>query len=203
MKLKLILKKFRKGKASYVGFVVILIVFPLALRTIYCEQLAEKVAIEFGDLLAYYGTALGIFLSFVTYRMEERKKKKERDAKLEPFLSVELSKENDNSKVFLLRITDHTERVLTSFYIYDEFLAETLSSGGDFRLSYNQSGEDAKKLNVAHNITVDSNIVDKDGFPKYIQICCDDIYNDMWNCIYSKTNDCGRIHYYLRSREIV
>ena len=203
MKMKLKIKMFRKSKASYIGMVFLLTVFPFALRTIYCEQLAEKVVIEFGNLLTYYGTALGIFFSFVTYRMEERKKKKERDAKLEPFLSVELSKENDNSKVFLLRITDHTESVLTSFYIYDEFLAETLSSGGDFRLSYNQSGEDAKKLNVAHNITVDSNIVDKDGFPKYIQICCDDIYNDMWNCIYSKTNDCGRIHYYLRSREIV
>lgn len=201
--MKLKIKMFRKSKASYIGMVFLLTVFPFALRTIYCEQLAEKVVIEFGNLLTYYGTALGIFFSFVTYRMEERKKKKERDAKLEPFLSVELSKENDNSKVFLLRITDHTESVLTSFYIYDEFLAETLSSGGDFRLSYNQSGEDAKKLNVAHNITVDSNIVDKDGFPKYIQICCDDIYNDMWNCIYSKTNDCGRIHYYLRSREIV
>ena len=41
---------------------------------------------------------------------------------------------------------------------------------------------------------LDSDIIDeKDGYPKYIQILCEDTDRYTWNFEYHKINDCGKI----------
>ena len=50
---------------------------------------------------------------------------------------------------------------------------------------------------------MDSEILDKDGFPQYVQLLCDDIDGNSWNCCYYKVKDCDKVYYYPRDFEII
>lgn len=50
---------------------------------------------------------------------------------------------------------------------------------------------------------MDSDIIDTDGYPKYIQLLCDDKDGNAWNGCYYKVKDCDKIYYYPRDFEII
>ncbi|MCR4615692.1 MAG: hypothetical protein K5756_06040 [Clostridiales bacterium] len=51
--------------------------------------------------------------------------------------------------------------------------------------------------------TMDSEILDSDGFPKYVQLLCDDSDGNAWSCCYNKLHDCNNIYYYPGDIEII
>ena len=50
---------------------------------------------------------------------------------------------------------------------------------------------------------MDSDIIDSDSYPKYIQLLCNDKDGNTWNCCYYKVKDCDKIYYYPRDFEII
>ena len=56
-------------KRHYIlSIIIALIIFPVIIDLIYAISTKQIVNISAGDLLSFYGAALGIFVSFVTYR---------------------------------------------------------------------------------------------------------------------------------------
>ena len=53
--------------------VITVLIFPLLVGAIYALPLPQVIAVESGDLLAYYGTSLGILGSFITYQAERKR----------------------------------------------------------------------------------------------------------------------------------
>ena len=78
MKNKKIFRKYLKRNKYFVGLFVVLFMFPIIVGLIYAIPIPQFVAVDSGDLLAYYGTTFGIIGSFITYRHELNKSKKER-----------------------------------------------------------------------------------------------------------------------------
>ena len=50
---------------------------------------------------------------------------------------------------------------------------------------------------------MDPDIIDRDGYPRYVQLICDDKEGNAWDCCYHKVKDCDKIYYYPRDFEII
>ena len=46
--------------------------------------------------------------------------------------------------------------------------------------------KEEQELQQYANIAIDSEILDRDGYPKYIQIACDDNEGNIWVCEFEK-----------------
>ena len=194
-----------KRKFFLIGSVIF--IFPVVAGVIYNIPIVKKLNIETGALLGFYGTAFGIIGSFITYRNEIKKEKKRRNKELKPIFFVEIKKSNKHSDIFNLKIIKQSEDNLSYFYLYDEFISVIMKKECIIDLSFNKTDDEVEKLkteNNFYNITMDPDIIDnKDNFPKYIQIICDDIDGNSWNCCFNKVNDCGKIFYFPDEWEIL
>lgn len=92
MKNKIVSKKFFKSNKYLIILFVLLFLFPIVIGLFYALPLPQIVAVGSGDLLAYYGAFFGIVGSFVTYRIEIAKRKKERIKEIKPVFIVEVKK---------------------------------------------------------------------------------------------------------------
>ena len=169
--------------------------FPLFVGNVYTWKLPQWVAVESGDLLSYYATVFGILGSFIIYRNERKDKETERKKELRPSFVVELKKSKDYTDVFNLIITKQTESVFSQLYLYDVFVSNKINHKNEYKVSYNKSVEFEKEFSLDCNANYDD-ILDDDGYPKFIQICCDDMDGNSWDCYYFKINDCGKIYYH-------
>lgn len=191
----------RKNKAGLL--LLALFCFPLGIGAIYALPLPRIIDVDAGDLLAYYGTAFGIIGTFITYRKEVKKKEKERTQELKPIFTIEVSLLDKSASLFRIDINNHSEQTLSYFYFYDEFVASIAQKKYSFQVTYNKTVGEAETIKPQFNITMDSNIIDSDGYPKYIQLICDDKDGNAWNCCYHKVKDCGKTYYYPRDFEII
>ena len=156
-----------------------------------------------GDLLAYYGTAFGIFGSFVTYRHETEKKAKERNRELKPIFLVDVKRDGLNPELFHIKLTNDTKSKVSYLYFYDEFVSPVIEKNYSFKVMYSQDEKNVETSNPDYNITVDDEILDSDNYPKYIQILCDDVDGNTWNCCYYKVKNGSKPYYYPRDFEII
>lgn len=185
------LTKLKKYKTE-ITFCIFLFLFPIIVELI-C---ALPFGVEGGDLLGYYATTFGLLGSFYIYRQEKRKSQIEHQRELRPCLIVEIT-EPDKNGVFSLSISNLSHNVLTNFYLYDTFLSSTMKEGKNtYEVTYNKTSEETNKLAPQFNITMDDDIIGTDGYPKYVQILCDDSDGNTWDCWYQKIDDCGKIYYY-------
>lgn len=185
------LTKLKKHKTEII-FCIFLFLFPIIIKLI-C---ALPLGVEYGDLLGYYATTFGLLGSFCIYSQEKRKSQIEHQRELRPCLIVEIT-EQDKTGVFSLSISNYSHNVLTNFYLYDVFLSSTMKKGENtYKVTYNKASEETNKLVPQFNITMDDNVIDTDGYPKYVQILCDDSDGNTWDCWYQKINDCEKIYYY-------
>lgn len=83
-----------------------LLLFPIIIGLIYKIPVAF-VDIEIGDLLSFYGVALGIFSSFLFYREDENNKALAKQESLRP--TIELSVELDGTVIPTFCITNPTD----------------------------------------------------------------------------------------------
>lgn len=203
-------KYIRRNKRIFRDIPMVLVlfigIFPLVVGVFYYLPLPRIISIDSGDLLSYYGVAFGILGSFITYRYETDRKEKERDRELKPIFGVELQR--DKSGVFNLKIVKHSKREAFCIYLYDKYIQNTIDKA-DLYITFNEDKEKVKSLKNVYgqdgyvNITLETDDMDDDGYPKYIQILCDDVDGRTWNCVYQKAHDEGKKHYYTELIEIL
>lgn len=203
MKNKRIFKKYLKRNKHLVGLFVALFIFPIIIGLIYAIPIPQIVAVDSGDLLAYYGTTFGIIGSFITYRHELNKSKKERIKELKPSFVVEVKKVSKEDSIFDIDIINRSQQTVTFLHFYDEFISTIINDKYSFKTTFNKTIEEAEGINPDYNITMDSEILDNDGYPKYVQLLCDDSDGNSWNCCYYKVKDCDKVYYYPRDFEII
>lgn len=203
MKNKIVLKKFFKSNKYLIILFVLLFLFPIVIGLFYALPLPQIVAVGSGDLLAYYGAFSGIVGSFVTYRIEIAKRKKERIKEIKPVFIVEVKKINEDIGIFSIDIINRSQKTVAFLYLYDEFISPIINEKYSFKITYNKSIDDIKRINPDYNITMDSEIVDTDGFPKYIQLLCNDSDGNDWNCYYDKIENCDKVYYFPSDVKII
>ena len=203
MKNKKIWVRFLKNNKCLILLFVALFLFPIIIGGFYALPLPQFIAVELGDLLAYYATAFGIIGSFITYRHETNKSKKEKIKEIKPTFVVEVDKVDEESDVFRVNIINRSQQAVTFLHFYDEFISTVVSDKYSLKTTFNKSIEEIESIDIDHNITMDSEIIDADGFPKYVQLLCDDCDGNSWNCCYYKVKDCDKTYYYPRDFEII
>lgn len=203
MKNKKVLKKFFKSNKYLIILFVLLFLFPIVIGLFYALPFPQIVAVGSGDLLSYYGAFFGIVGSFVTYRIEIAKRKKERIKEIKPVFIVEVKKINEDIGIFSIDIINRSQKTVAFLYLYDEFISPIINEKYSFKITYNKSIDDIKRINPDYNITMDSEIVDTDGFPKYIQLLCNDSDGNDWNCYYDKIKNCDKVYYFPSDVKII
>ena len=203
MKNKKLLKGFFKRNKHLVGLLVALFIFPIIIGLIYSIPIPQIVAVDSGDLLAYYGTSFGIIGSYITYRHELSKSKKERIKELTPTFIVEVELVNKEENIFEIGIINRSQQTVTFLHFYDEFISPIINDKYSFKTTFNKTIAEVKRIDLDYNITMDPEILDNDGFPKYVQLLCEDRDGNSWNCCYYKVKDCDKVYYYPRDFEII
>lgn len=193
-KLKRFLSKFRIVILS----VVIFIIFPVILSIIYKKIYFRTPPLDSGDVLSYFATTFGIFGSFVTFYLTNKKEKETRNAEIKPKITVDLKKEKE--KVFKLTVYNFAENSLKNLFLYDEILCPFIAKELTVYVTYNMSNKEFNKYKEKYkdcqffNITVDDDIIEN-GYPKYILIDCDDVDGKMWQCEFNKIVNGSQIAY--------
>lgn len=195
---------FRKNKVIII-LVVAILIFPLIIGLFYKINGPSIIPIEPEGLLSFYGTAFGIFGSFVIFVLERRKKEEERNLEIKPNFLIEFEKMDDD--IFKLIINNFSENSIKHVFVYDEFLCSHINNKAEMNISYLKSKSEFNNIKLDYdkikNITVDKDIIDTDGYPKYIVVDSEDIDNRMWSCEFRKITNGEAIFYNLYSTELV
>ena len=138
MKNKKIFRKYLKRNKYFVGLFVVLFIFPIIIGLIYAIPIPQFVAVDSGDLLTYYGTTFGIIGSFITYRHELNKSKKERIRELKPAFIVEVKKVEKEEDIFNIEIINRSQQTVTFLHFYDEFISTIINDKYSFKIRYNK-----------------------------------------------------------------
>ena len=182
--------------------ILLLVLFPIVVGLIYTLPLPQIVAVDSGDLLSFYGTVFGIMGSFYIYRREVNDKKKEYHNELKPKFAIKVNKIDKDAGVFEIIVKNLGKDGIRYAYVYDEFIADVLTKEQKIKLVYSKTQDELKYIDYNYNITVDSEIMDEDGYPKYVQIVCDDRDGNTWVCDYDKIVNANDIYYYPRDVRI-
>lgn len=194
--------KFHKFKRFFSKFkivilsVVIFIIFPAILSIIYKKIYFRTPPLDSGDVLSYYGTTFGIFGSFVTFYLTDKKEKETRNAEIKPKITVDLEKEDE--KVFKLSVYNCLQTPARNVFLYDEILDSKIEKYTTVYVTYNMPNDEFNKYKEKYkncqNITLDKDIIEN-GYPKYILIDCDDVDGRMWQCEFNKIVNGSQIAY--------
>lgn len=188
-------KFFRKYKVIIILSLFFLF-FPLLLYMIYRLIYCCYPPFEAGVLLSYYGTTFGIFGSFVTFYLTDKKEKETRNAEIKPKITVDLKKEDE--KVFKLTVYNCLQTPARNVFLYDEILDSKIEKYTTVYVTYNLPNDEFNKYKEIYkncqNITLDEDIIEN-GYPKYILIDCDDVDGRMWQCEFNKIVNGSQIAY--------
>lgn len=197
-------KHIKKNK-FVISFALVVFIFPIILGLFYKIDGLSIVPIEPEGLLSFYGTAFGIFGSFAVFVLEKQKKEEERNSEIKPNLFVECEKIDDD--IFKLTINNFSENGIKQIFVYDEFLCSHIKNKTEINLSYMKSKSEFNNLKLNYkkikNVTVDKDIIDTDGFPKYITVDSEDVDNKIWSSEFRKITNGETIFYNLYSTELV
>lgn len=172
-----------------------LFVFPIVVGVIYGLPLPQIIAVDAGDLLAYYGVAFGLFGSFYKYSEDKRKDNKERLQAAVPAFYVSLRKNTEYHKnVFNIEIELLKEQTISNVYLYDVFIKGILrGTSEDYSIKqavvFDFDKEYEQELQHFQYVTIDGVILEDDGYPKTIDILCDDAEGNTWVCEFHKKKD--------------
>ena len=189
-------KKFFREYKVIIIFSLFFLIFPLLLYMIYRLIYCCYPPFEAGVLLSYYGTTFGIFGSFVTFYLTDKKEKETRNAEIKPKITVDLEKEDE--KVFKLTVYNCLQTPARNVFLYDEILDSKIEKYTTVYVTYNMPNDEFKKYKEKYkncqNITLDEDIIEN-GYPKYILIDCDDVDGRMWQCEFNKIVNGSKIAY--------
>ena len=196
-----IIKTINKYKV-YIIIGCILLLFPVGIAFLHKYIICKFLDIKVGDLLGFYGVAMGIFSSYVTYSSKQYKKKLERENEMRPKILIEMQKLPESENVFDLTIHNQSKRNLSCLYLYDEYISQVIPKEKKLKIAYNANSEEMSDLNIDGNITIDSNILGKHGYPTYVQIMCNDEDGNLWSIDFESIAE-GEKVYYLGTCSII
>lgn len=189
-------KFFRRLKSdNNLKLLCAILVFPLIIGIIYSLPCKQIIAIDSGNLLSFYGTALGISASYYMYIDTKRKEKQKEIIRKTPKLHIAVDKVNAN--VFKIGVYNLVETCIMDIYLYNENADEDLDDGKTFEVAFNLSIDEEKRIKPQYNITDYEDIIDRDGYPKFVQIGCCDEDGNRWGLTYDKWVRDNDIVYYL------
>ena len=191
---------FRKWKAALLLGGLFLL-FPCVIAGIYKLSGVSEI-LKPGDLLSYYGMVFGISGPLLLYRLEQKNAEKKRKTELKPSFVVDVTKLS-NEDVFSIFIKQCSTGRLSHFGLYDEYVVADSKKEYTLRVTYFQPTERVKALQPDFNMAADDDIMGKDGFPKYVQILCDDVEGNTWNCCYDRIYNGEQAYYYPSEIEIL
>ena len=163
---------------------VLLLIFPLVVGMIYAIPIPQIVMVEAGDLLSFYGVAFGLIGSFVVYSDKKRKEIESRCRELQPKLRTELRLVDEEDGIFEMTVYNDTPQPLQTIFLYDCYAQMNLQCKEIFYVAFQGVREKEYNNKRLFDIDIGEQNLDADGYPKYIQICCDDAEKRMWNCIF-------------------
>ena len=168
--------------------------FPLVIGFIASLELPNIVDIPSGDLLAYYGTAFGIFSSFLVFLLEKKRKDDERDSKIKPEILLKLEKSHNDLVITLDKIT---RAQLTNIFINDIYISNTFNHKSQLVVNFKINNQNLYYNNSL--VTFDDHAFNDDGIPKEIQVYCDDADKRFWELNYKLISNSDNINYYYYS----
>lgn len=197
------LKRWIRRNRTVVFIFVFLFIFPLAVGMVYAIPIPQIIMVEAGDLLSFYGVAFGLIGSYVAYSENRRKEIVSHRRELYPKLRTELKLVNDEDGIFELTVYNDTKLPLQTIFLYDCYAQMDLQPKEIFYVSFQGVREETYKNKRLFNVDIGDQNMDADGYPKYIQICCDDAERRMWDCIFDLRGSGDERFYYPCSFEIV
>ena len=185
-------KFFKRICVNKVAFAIFLFILPLIIDLIYHVPI-EFFFISESDLLQFYGVTFGIFASYVTYSYEKEKSRKSRDSELKPCMAVKLIPcEGDNFEISISNVNDV---VITDLFLFDELIDNVLQSQKKYKVNFNPENKNSNILDFSN---YDKDLVDTDGYPKYILISSCDAEDRMWQSEYLKHSNGKEKTYILK-----
>lgn len=188
-------KIFWRTWRYFIVAVITISAIPLIIGLIDKCQFPDLISIPPGEVLAYFGSAIGLFSVSFTISVKIEKKSTNNEVRKLPVMSVKVSKSNGNA--FNIECVNLSRFNLENIYLFDKEVVKSLEPAQSFTykvfLNYYQTidEENSMSYNDEPDILVN-------GSPAYIQICCDNgADNNFWSFIYrqNKKDD----HYYILS----
>lgn len=197
------MKRYIKRFKTEIIVALVLLIFPLIVGAFYALPIPQYILVDAGDLLSFYGVAFGLFGTYVSYAESRKKERRTRNAELKPNLRVDLRLVDIDDKIYRLIVYNNTTQPLYSVFLYDCFVGETLSAKEEIFVTY--EGARVKEYNgkKLFNVDLGDEGLDREGYPTYIQICCDDAKKRMWDCTFDARGKGEDRFYYPRNFEII
>lgn len=175
---------------------IYILIFPLVLGGIYALPFPQIIMLEANELLTYYGVAFGLLGSYYKYSEDKRKEKHERIKNAMPFFDVKVEQYKSNTKLLTICLQLINDRSIFDIYLYDEPLCNYLKPNTKKKVLVGFDLSEEEKSNAdCLNITMERDILDSDGYPKYIQIICGDTENFNWVCEFEKFKIGDKVEY--------
>ena len=190
-------KRFRwlrkKNIIIYV-IVFIILVFPVLVSFLYTLPLPCIINSKIGDLLAYYGASFGILASFLIYRQDKKEAKKEKIQKFKPCITIDVEKKNE---VFVIKM--NTYSVLASIEFFDKHIPDSMDKKYVINACFCKKADEynnlKKEIPNLINVILDDDIIDIDGYPKYLLISCDNVNGETWAFTFEKIKNENDVFY--------
>ena len=197
------IRKFIKRCNVTILIAIFLFLFPLIIGAVYALPLPQIIMVDAGDLLSFYGLAFGIMGSYITYANNKKKSEASKNENLKPKLYVELELVDREEKIFKLTVYNDTRNILQTIIVYDCYAQMNLSRVEEFYVVF--EGAQRKHYNgkKLFNVEIGDGELEDDGYPKYVQILCDDEEKRMWNCTFDIRGAKSERFYYPRNFEII
>ena len=199
-------QKFKKTVKKYKVTILVAsvpFIFPLVVGAVYALPLPQIIMVEAGDLLSFYGVAFGIMGSYITYANNKKKEEASKNEKLKPKLRVELEMDDVGEEIFKLTVYNDTRNILHTIFLYDCFAKMNLNHKEVFYVAFKGAREEYHKNQRLFNIDMGEGYLEEDGYPKFVQICCDDEEKRMWDCTFDLRGRKNERFYYPRNFEII
>ncbi len=184
--------------------IFVFLAFPLIIGFIASLNLPNIINVDTGALLHYYGVVFGILASFITYYETKQNEKKERLNNIKPLLIIKTLKwESDCLEI---EIINASKNLLNDFFLYDKYISASLSRKK--RLQLHLDIKDNNVFSGDTQLATDDNIINRTKttnkvYIDYIQICCSDIDNNMWDCRFKSIIDGDTNNYIMTNCELV
>ncbi|MCI8336413.1 MAG: hypothetical protein HFI72_04575 [Peptococcaceae bacterium] len=205
-----------KSSCRFLKTFIFILIFPLIISFLYDTIPCPVLSITLTNLLDFYGAAFSVLGAFYIYLREveekeknrakeqekEQKQKEEqkerqrekRKSEIMQGLEVEVVPPTNGKKLFYIKITRKKDLRLHYVYLYDEFFATNLRESYKIPVTFMKKVEEAEP-EARYNFTMDEDILDADGYPKYVQIVCKDVDGNAWVCDFNKNNNSGKMYY--------
>ncbi|MEI3547430.1 MAG: hypothetical protein V8Q09_03745 [Adlercreutzia sp.] len=192
------MKSFWRKWRRLIVVAAILILCPILVGGIYSLPLPQIIAIDPSSLITYYGVVFGLMGSLWIYLDERKRREIERAEGSVPDISIDL-KSAENA--ICARIENKGKETVSELSVYDvkTHLSMLPNESQEVLLCFDRKPKNRKALAIWG---FDNLCLNKEGFPRYVQLCLTDCVNRGWSMIFERTGSSVSPEYPLVSIEL-